>query len=195
MADKTDVWVFFNYRSPYCYIATHKMWSIEDDHPGRLVFKPLGGWNGRSAPDRAKVKMPIARQDVQRWTRRLNVPFVPPPKTTDPTNAALAALVAIDHDLVRPYTNAVMNEEWAHGQDIGQPEILLKVATSVGLDRDEVIAAFDDPKRHAQLEANAAAAQERGIFGVPTFVVGDEIFWGQDRIDFVEEHLDALAKP
>ena len=185
-----DVWVFFNYRSPYCYLATHRMWGIEDAHGGKLVFKPLGGWNGRSPPERAKVKMPIARQDVRRWAKRMNVPCVPPPATTDPTKAALAALVAIDRRLVRPYTNAVMRKEWTEGKDIGDPDVLLPVATSVGLDRAEVMSAFDDPARHAQLDENARLAAERGIFGVPTFVIKDEIFWGQDRIDFVEEYLD-----
>lgn len=185
-----DVWVFFNYRSPYCYLATHRMWAIEDDHGGKLVFKPLGGWHGRSPPERAKVKMPIARQDVRRWAKRMKVPCVPPPPTTDPTKAALAALVAIDRGLIRPYTNAVMGKEWTEGQDIGDLDILLAVATSVGLDREELMSAFEDPARHAQLEENARLASERGIFGVPTFVIGDQVFWGQDRIDFVEEYLD-----
>ncbi|MEO1231347.1 MAG: 2-hydroxychromene-2-carboxylate isomerase [Myxococcota bacterium] len=185
-----DVWVFFNYRSPYCYLATHRMWGIEDAHGGHLVFKPLGGWSGRSPPERAKVKMPIARQDVRRWAKRMKVPCVPPPPTTDPTKAALAALIAVERGLIRPYTNAVMRKEWTEGQDIGDPDVLLPVATGVGLDRAEVIAAFDDPARHAQLEENAQLAAERGIFGVPTFLIGDEIFWGQDRIDFVEEFLD-----
>lgn len=188
-----DVWVFFNYRSPYCYLATHRMWAIEDAHGGKLVFKPLGGWSGRSPPERAKVKMPIARQDVRRWAKRMKVPCVPPPPTTDPTKAALGALVAIERNLIRPYTNAVMRKEWTEGQDIGDPDVLLPVATSVGLDCAELVAAFEDPARHAQLEENAALASQRGIFGVPTFLIGNEIFWGQDRIDFVEEFLDEAA--
>ena len=185
-----DVWVFFNYRSPYCYLATHRMWSIEDTHGGNLVFKPLGGWTGRSPPERAKVKMPISRQDVRRWAKRMKVPCVPPPATTDPTKAALVALVAIERGLIRPYTNAVMRKEWTEGQDIGDPNVLVPVATSVGLEKAEIMSAFDDPARHAQLDENAQLAAERGIFGVPTFVIEDEVFWGQDRIDFVEEYLD-----
>ena len=187
-----EVLTFFNYRSPYCYLAVHKMWALEDNHGAHLAFRPLGGWSGRSPPERAKVKIPLTRQDIRRWTKRLGVPFVPPPITTDPTRAALAALLANEKGVIRPYTTAVMKKEWAEGQDIGRPEVLLEIAASVGLDPAEVKATFDDPRRQALLDANAAAAAELGVFGVPTFVIGTEIFWGQDRIDFVAEHLDAL---
>jgi 2-hydroxychromene-2-carboxylate isomerase len=189
-----DVELYFNYRSPYCYLATHQMWTIEDHHGGRFQWYPLGGWAGRSPPDRAKKKLPLTRMDVRRWTRRLGIPFSPPPKTTDPTRAALAALLAVERGLIRPYTQAVMWAEWAEGRDIGEPSVLLDAAASAGLDRSEVEASFDDPARSATLEANAARADDKGIIGVPTFVIGEEIFWGQDRIDFVVEHLDVLGK-
>lgn len=192
MTPPVNVLLFFNYRSPYCYLASRKMWTIEDDHGGRFDFKPLGGWNGRSAPDRAKAKLPIARQDVRRFAKRMNIPFVPPPVHTDPTNAALGALVAIDRGKIREYTIEVMRREWAEGKDIGDRGLLGEVASTVGLDASEIHAALDDPARHAVLEANAALAASIGVFGVPTFVVGEEIFWGQDRIDFVTEYLDEL---
>jgi len=193
MSQPIPVETFFNFRSPYCYLASKTMWVIEQ-HGGAIDFKPLGGWSGRSAPERAKVKLPISRQDVQRWARRLGIPFVPPPRSTDPTKAALAALVAVEAGLVQPYTVAVMAAEWSEGRDIGDPDVLVPVAVSAGLDEAAVVAAFDDPARAATLEANAESAASRGIFGVPTFVIGDQIFWGQDRIDFVTEHLDEMRR-
>ena len=186
-----DVLTFFNYRSPYCYLASKTMWAIEDEHDARIVLKPLGGWAGRSAPERVKYKIGITRQDVKRWTKRMNIPFVPPPVTTDPTLAALGATYAIEHGKMRAYTTAVMDKEWAEGQDIGQADLLIDVASAVGLDRTGFAAALQAPERAAILEENAALAQQHGIFGVPTFLIGDEIFWGQDRIDFVVEYIDA----
>ena len=193
VAEPIDVITFFNFRSPYCYLASIKMWAIEDDHGGRIVMRPLGGWAGRSAPERAKKKLPISRQDVRRWARRMQIPITPPPVTTDPTSAARVALLAIEQGKLRPYTVAVMHAEWAQGLDIGDPEVLVAAAVSAGLEAADVRAAMDDPARQAVLDLNAASADELGIFGVPTFVVGDEIFWGQDRLDFVTEHLDAMA--
>jgi 2-hydroxychromene-2-carboxylate isomerase len=71
--------------------------------------------------------------------------------------------------------------------------VLLSVAESVGLDGKAFARAIDDPENHARLARNWQEAQEKGALGVPTFVIGDQIFWGQDRLDFVAEHLQDLG--
>lgn len=183
--------VFFNYRSPYCYLASRRMWALEDQHGARLRVRPLGGWDGRSPPERVKQKLLVVRQDCARWARRFGLPFVPPPPATDPTRAAAGALLALERGLIRPYTIAVMHAAWGEGQDIGQPELLCNAGELAGLPRAELAAALDAPERLATLAGNAAEAAQRGIFGVPTFAIGEELFWGQDRLDFVIEHLEA----
>ncbi len=192
MSDPIDVTLYFNFRSPYCYLASKKMFALEDEHGARFVWRPLGGWAGRSPPERAKYKIPIVRQDIRRWCRRMEIPFKPPPITTDPTIAAAGSLLAEEKGRLREYIVAVMAREWAEGADIGQPEILLDVGESVGLDRAALARTIESEEALAALERNHEEAQARGAFGVPTFIVGDEIFWGQDRIDFVAEYLDEL---
>ena len=192
MNDPINVTLYFNFRSPYCYLASKKMFALEDEHGARFVWRPLGGWAGRSPPERAKYKIPIVRQDIARWCRRMNIPYQPPPITTDPTIAAAGSLLAESRGCLRQYIVAVMAKEWADGEDIGDPEVLLAVGESVGLDRSELAATIESEEALATLEQNHAEASERGAFGVPTFIVGDQIFWGQDRIDFVAEHLDEL---
>ncbi|KAB7623349.1 2-hydroxychromene-2-carboxylate isomerase [Alkalilimnicola sp. S0819] len=192
MVEPVDVQLFFNFRSPYCYLASKRMWGVFDNFHVNLVWRPLGGWSGRSAPERAVKKMPIARQDVARWARRLGVPLTPPPKTTDPTRAGAASLLAEEQGLLREFIIETMRAEWAEGRDIGDAEVMMDVADRVGLERSAVAAAMDDPQRQAVLERNWNEAQERGALGVPSFVIGEEIFWGQDRIDFVEDHLREL---
>ncbi|MCU7845251.1 MAG: 2-hydroxychromene-2-carboxylate isomerase [Candidatus Thiodiazotropha sp. (ex Monitilora ramsayi)] len=192
MVEPVDVYLYFNFRSPYCYLATKTLWPIFDDYHTRLVWRPLGGWDGRSPPEVALKKLPIARQDMARFARRLGIPVNPPPKTTDPTLAGAGSLLAEEKGLLRPYIVEVMRKEWAEGADIGQLDILLEVGTRVGIDRDELAAAANDPERQAQLETNWHEADEKGAIGVPTFIIGEEIFWGQDRIDFVLEHLKEM---
>lgn len=194
MPATTDVQVYFNFRSPYCYLASKKMFDLVDRHGARFVWRPLGGWAGRSPPERAKYKLPIVRQDVKRWCKRLGIPFNPPPITTDPTIAGAGSLLAEERGKLREYVVAVMAKEWADGADIGDADVLLAVGESIGLDRQELADAIHDPVRLAQLERNHEEAAEKGAFGVPTFIVGEEVFWGQDRIDFVAEHLDELGK-
>lgn len=192
MTELVEVTVFFNFRSPYCYLASKTLFDIFDDFHAELVWRPLGGWAGRSPPDRAKKKRPIARQDVGRFARRLGIPLNPPPGDTDPTRAGAASLLAESRGVLRPYVEEVMRAEWAEGRDIGDLEVLADVAGRIGLDPAAVLDAADAPQRQAQLDRNWEGADRWGVFGVPTLVIGDEIFWGQDRIDFVREHLREL---
>jgi 2-hydroxychromene-2-carboxylate isomerase len=192
MSIQTEVKLFFNFRSPYCYLASKKLWAIVDDFNTQLVWKPVGGWDLRSSPERVKNKLPLARQDIARFARRFDIPLMPPPKETDPTRAGAASLYAEEKGLLREYLNAVMHAEWAEGKDIGDLKVLGEIGENIGLSSASVIQASNDERYLQELKNNAEEAEERGVIGVPTFVIGDQIFWGQDRIDFVLEELTLL---
>ena len=192
MTTPADVKLFFNFRSPYCYIASKTMFQIFDDYEANLVWRPLGGWSGRSSPERAKVKIPLTRQDVRRVTAKMGIPMVPPPITTEPTKAGAASLLAEERGLLRQWIVEVMRAEWAHGLDIGDESVLLEVGQRVGLDGDALTASFSKPVYLEQLENNWAEAQELGLIGVPSFQIGEELFWGSDRMEYVLDHLNDL---
>lgn len=192
MANNVDVIVYFNFRSPYCYLASKTMWPIFDDFNTNLIWRPVGGWDLRSDPDRAKKKLPIARQDMQRFAKRLGIPVNPPPMDSEPTPAGAASFYAEQQGLLKPYIIEMMREEWEYGKNIAHDEALINVAQRVGLDPDAVLAAANDSDNIALLEANAKLADDNGVIGVPSFVIGEDIFWGQDRIDFVIEKLYEL---
>lgn len=187
--EPAELKIFFNFRSPYCYLASKSMFSLLDEFHVTLVWRPLGGWTGRSAPERAKVKMPLARQDVGRWCRKLGIPFTPPPVTTEPTRAGAGSFLAEEKGVLPAYVVETMRAEWAEGRDISQDDVLADVAGRCGLDADALLAAADNAANHARLERYWEEAQTIGVFGVPTFVIGEEVFWGNDRIDFVRDHL------
>lgn len=187
-----DVKLFFNFRSPYCYLASKTMWSIFDDYHTKLIWKPVGGWDLRSPPSRAKVKVPLTRQDIARYGKRLGIPVNPPPIETEPTAAGAASLFAEQQGKLREYIVETLRIEWAEGRNIGEDAVLVDVAHRIGLDSEALLAAAHDPDNRAVLERNAKEAEEGGIIGVPTFVIGDNIFWGQDRIEFVLDELREL---
>ena len=190
---QTPVTLFFNFRSPYCYLATKTLWPIVDDFNTQLIWRPVGGWDLRSSPERVKNKLPLARQDIARFARRFQIPLMPPPKETDPTRAGAASLYAEEKGLLREYINSVMHAEWAEGKDIGNPEVLGAIGEMIGLCAADVIQASSAERYLQQLRRNAQEAEKVGVIGVPTFVIGEQIYWGQDRIDFVLEELESLS--
>lgn len=192
MQNPIDVKLFFNFRSPYCYIASKTMFSIVDDYHANIIWKPLSGWTGRSAPDRAKVKIPLVRQDIARITAKMGIPMTPPPITTEPTKAGAGSLYAEQQGKLREYIVAMMDKEWAHGQDIGDEQVILAVGSAIGLDSAGLKAAIDSEAHLATMANNWQEAQDIGVFGVPTFVIDDAIFWGSDRIEYVLDHLRQL---
>lgn len=193
MPEQAVIKLFFNFRSPYCYLASQRMFALVDDYRARFEWRVLGGWNGRSPPERVKPRLPLGRQDMRRWADRYGVPFQPPPPTTEPTRAGAGSLLAEERGRLREYILAVTHAEWGEGGDIGDPEVLLAAGQKAGLERNELLVAMDDPTRAAVLDENWRHAQELGVFGVPTFVIGEEKFWGNDRLDFVAEHLTRLG--
>ena len=190
--NQIEIKVYFNFRSPYCYLASKRMFDVICAPDIKIIWCPLGGWNGRSAPDRVAYKLPIVRQDVARWCRRMNIPFVPPPPETEPTNAALGSLLAERLGLLQEYVVEVMREEWEFGQNIGLVESLVKAAKRAGIESDQLQQALDDKNGLAKLREFEESATVDGAFGVPTFVVGKEVFWGNDRLDFLAEHIASL---
>ncbi len=126
--------------------------------------------------------------DLGRWARRLGVPFAWPARfpvlTVLPLRAAFAAEKA--GQLV-PYTHALFRAYWADGRDISDPAVVEDAATKAGLDGAALVAAAPDYKD--ALKAQTQEAVDRGSFGAPTFFVGQELFIGNDRLDFAVEAL------
>ena len=184
--------VYFNFRSPYCYLASKNMFSIFDEYQVDLLWKPFAGWSGRSSPERVKTKIHLVRQDVARSCRKMGIPFSPPPIETDPTLAGAISFAAEKKGLLKPYIIEVMRQEWAEGRNIGEIEVLLEVADIIGLSRGVVEKASADESCLVQMDDNWQEAQSKGVIGVPSFTVDDQVFWGNDRIDSLKDHLHEL---
>ncbi len=131
-------------------------------------------------PDRAKIKIPLTRQDIRRITAKMGIPMNPPPITTDPTIAGAASLLAQEKGLLREWIVEVMRAEWANGLDIGDEQVLCDVGESIGLEKEALQAAFTNPEYLQQMDDNWAEAQALGLIGVPSFQIDEEQFWGAD---------------
>jgi len=189
---------FYDFVSPYSYLASTRV-EVEVARLGGTVrFRPflLGGVfnaTGNKAPIEVAAKAPYLATDCLRWAKRLGVPFAWPPRfpvlTVLPLRAAFAA-----EKLGRlvPYTHAMFRAYWAEGRDISDAAVVADVATRAGFDGATLVAeaaSFKDA-----LKAQTQEAVDRGSFGAPTFFVGQEMFIGNDRLDFAIEALAAAGR-
>jgi 2-hydroxychromene-2-carboxylate isomerase len=109
-----------------------------------------------------------------------------------PVNSLLAmrTITAVDDkDEFMAVVDALMAGMWEQGLDLSQRDVLTAALTAAGLDGEALVAMADDDAVKAKLVANTDAAVARGVFGIPTFFVGDEMFWGKERLGQVAEAL------
>jgi 2-hydroxychromene-2-carboxylate isomerase len=100
--------------------------------------------------------------------------------------------VAAQHvGVFEAYSEAMFAAMWEHGRNLADPDVIAEVITAAGLDQATLAARAEDPAIKAELVANTEAAVARGAFGIPTFFVGDEMFWGKERLGQVAQALAA----
>ncbi len=142
----------------------------------------FGGIQGKLAYEALETQRFIAKHGVSQY--RFNPHF--------PINTLLImrGLVAARRQGVEEtYINAVFAGMWERGLKMDDPAVVAQVLTEAGLDARAILEATQDPEVKAELLANTEAAAARGAFGIPTFFVGDEIFFGKERLGQVEEQL------
>jgi 2-hydroxychromene-2-carboxylate isomerase len=189
---------FYDFVSPYSYLAFSRVEAEAARVGGTVRFRPflLGGVfnaTGNKAPIEVAAKGPYLAADCSRWARRLGVPLAWPAKfpvlTVLPLRAAFAAEKV---GKLVPFSAAVYRAYWAEGRDISDAAVVADAATRAGLDGAALVA--EAPNFKDALKAQTQEAVDRGSFGAPTFFVGQEMFIGNDRLDFAIEALAAAGK-
>jgi 2-hydroxychromene-2-carboxylate isomerase len=189
---------FYDFVSPYSYLASTRVEAEVAKVGGALRFRPflLGGVfnaTGNRAPLETPAKARHMGTDLSRWATRLGVPFAWPARfpvlTVLPLRAAFAAEKA---GKLVPYTHAMYRAYWVEGRDISEAAVVEEVARKAGLDGAALVA--EAPAYKDALKAQTQEAVDRGAFGAPTFFVGQEMFVGNDRLDFAIEALARAGK-
>jgi len=185
---------FFDFVSPYTYLAqtqlktrtgaTFRLWPM---HLLNLM-KRVG-----NSPTTVLCanKMKYASADIGRWVSRYSVPFQFNPHVfaADQSLALRAALVAQDQGVEEAYNRAVFSAFWGEGIDVNDCARLAEALNAGGLEGSTLLGAADETRYGERLAENTETAAERGVFGSPTFIVGDDVFFGNDRLEFLEERL------
>jgi 2-hydroxychromene-2-carboxylate isomerase len=130
--------------------------------------------------------------DLERFARRYGVPFRHNPHFPINTLMLMRGAIGLqmrDPQRMLPYVDAVMRAIWVDGRNMNDPATVGEVLQAAGFDPQQLLALTADPEVKERLKAATQQAVARGVFGAPTFFVGDQMFWGQDRLDFVKEAI------
>lgn len=196
---KRAIEFYFDVGSPAAYLAWTQLPAIARAAGWDIEYRPvlLGGVfhaTGNRSPTEVPAKAQYMQDDLQRFAARYGVPFRHNPHFPLNTLALMRGALGLQMRApVRmvPYVDAVMRAIWVEGLDMNDPATVAGVLQAADFDPEQHLALAADPAVKDQLKVVTQEAVARGVFGAPTFFVGQQMFWGQDRLDFVKEALQA----
>ncbi len=189
---------YFDVGSPTAYLAHKRLQQLRAQYGLELRYMPmlLGGVfkaSGNTSPIAIPAKGKyMLEQDLPRFAARYGVPLsFNPHFPINTLNLMRAAIAAQQLGCDDAYLDRVFDAIWVEKKNMGDAAVVEQVLADAGLDAGALIARSQDPAVKAELVANTEAAVARGVFGAPTLFMDGAMYFGQDRLDFIEEALQA----
>ena len=188
---------FFDCSSPWTYLAFHNLQPLAAELNEPVHWRPVlvgGIFNAVNPSVYAMRDNPVPAKwtymlkDLQDWAREAGLKIVFPPRVF-PVNSVKAmrgCLWLEPQGKLLPFATAVFEAYWAREEDISQDAVLLKICNQVGIDGDAFLAGIAQPAIKAQLKANTEEVIARGGFGSPTLYLGDDMYFGNDRLPLLK---------
>ena len=189
---------YYTHFSPWSYLGAARLYKIAKTAGAKINFKPVnfgvifpqsGGLPlGKRAPQRRAYRM----MELKRWKEHLGAELNLEPKffpANDTTANLMAVTAGLDGLDVAPLSLAIMRKCWVEEKDVAQDSVLVEAANQCRLDGEALLAASREDRAQEGFDANTEEASKRQVFGAPTYIYKDEVFWGQDRLDFLERAL------
>jgi 2-hydroxychromene-2-carboxylate isomerase len=198
---------YYSLSSPWAYFAGPRLQDIVRRHRPKLTMKPYdfqaivprtGGVPLRTRPE---PRRRYHEAELDRWRQYLGMPLNLKPRyypqvVTDPDWNKYAGWMVIAAQLegleVQVLSHALLRALWAEERDTARPEVRKAVADENGYDGARLLAMERSPAVQEAYKRYTEEAEALGVFGAPTFVLDGELFWGQDRLDFVDRKLDRM---
>ena len=181
---------WYEFASTYSYLSAMRIASMAQTAGVEIAWKPflLGpifraqGWHTspfRIYPSKGRYML----RDLERLTAQRGLPFaLPPAFPANSVPAARLAIIGAREGWVANFTRAVFHAQFAEQADIADASVLRRILGQLGLDQAQLLASIERAEHKLSLRQQTAEAAARGLFGAPSFLVGDELFWGDDRL-------------
>ena len=197
----TTIEFFFDYSSPWTYLAFDRVEAFADKNEAELIWKPflVGGVFNKVNPSvyqRRENPVPpkdnYYRKDMEDWARYQGINLIKP--SVFPVNSVKAlrgAFVAIDEGKISAYSRGCFKAYWTDGQDISQEEVLLPIAEAAGMDSAAFMATITGEPIKRKLFETTDEIIARGGFGSPTFFIdAEDMYFGNDRLELMQAAID-----
>ena len=186
---------YFDFISPFSYLAHSQVPGMAARHGHTLSYHvvklaalKLEGGNTGPTTREMPLKYKYSGTDLQRWAARYGT-VIKRPTNHQPDRLNKGAFLAGERGVMADYVTHVWRRVWGKGGDMASDDLMRGVAADMGWDADEYLAFTSSDDAETRYRASTQAAHVRGVFDVPTTMIGEEMWWGNDRLDFVEECL------
>ena len=187
---------YFDVGSPTAYLAHKRLKQLKLEYGCSIIYHPvlLGGLfkaSGNSSPVTVPAKgRYMMMEDPPRFAKLYSVPLNTNPHFPINTlNLMRGAVSSLDEEYFDTYIDTIFKAIWVESRNMGDIDTVIEVLSDAGLDAKSILEATQNPEVKQQLISNTEQAVERGLFGAPTMFVDGEMFFGQDRLQFVEAAL------
>ena len=204
MTAKRKLDFYFSFVSLYTYIGYEAFEALVEKYDLEVSYKPIdlhaifAAGGGLPVTKRPPQRQAYRFVEMQRWARARNIPLVLKPKhhPSDPVVGHRMLLAALAQNLdVRQFIHNSLKILWVDDLDIKDPKVMVDVANKSGLDGEALLKASDDPAISCEVDRLTKEAVERQVFGTPFFFYREEPFWGQDRLDMLEDAIKSNRDP
>ena len=189
---------YFDLGSPYSYLAYYRLLQMAEQQEIQIVYKPilLGGVfkaTGNRSPIEIPVKGAYSILDMQRWAEYYQIPMQMNPHFPMNTLTLMRILTGVQLLHLEKFEQVLkllFDAMFGTPQNLNEPTVLAEVLKPSGFSVEDIMSMVQSDVVKQKLITETEQAILRGIFGAPTFFVGDEMYWGQDRLHFVEQALN-----
>ncbi len=196
MSGRGTIDFYFDFISPFSYLAHQRLPALASRYGYDVAYHvadlaALKRMAGNTAPRMVDMplKLDYSRIDQKRWAERYGVPITPPSGSHDSSWLNRGAFYAIEKKQVAEYVTAVWVRMRRDGRDLAEEATWREVAADLGWNADEFVTFIRSEASQQEYQKASQDAHDRGVFGVPTMRIGKEMWWGNDRLDFLEEFL------
>ena len=192
---------YFDLGGPYSYLAYYRLLQMAEQQEIQIVYKPilLGGVfkaTGNRSPIEIPVKGAYSILDMQRWAEYYHIPMQMNPHFPMNTLTLMRILTGVQLLHLEKFEQVLkllFDAMFGTPQNLNEPTVLAEVLKPSGFSVEDIMSMVQSDVVKQKLITETEQAILRGIFGAPTFFVGDEMYWGQDRLHFVEQALNKAS--